>query len=199
MNRFKLTPWVNKWETVYGLRFFTAPDGIAGAEVASKGEFTPPESQEALDAIINKAVARAHKKYEGFDEIKAKAQQFDDLSKEPPADAVEAAREEAREEGRAEVRAILAAERVKAAFDHALTGRALSANALLDFDRSRFVKGDAADVDAITAWVEANSSEVKTTTEFVPGSGQRENGTPRASVDSGRDLYRQRHKKTTTP
>lgn len=182
----RLTPWRNVWEDVYGLRFFTAPtdgEGVQGAPAG--GGFTPPASQEALDKIINAAVARTHKQYEGFDELKAKAEQFDALPKDPPADAVEAAREE----GRAEVRAVLAAERVKAAFDAALTGRALSANALLDFDRDRFVKGDGADVDAIRAWVAANSAEVKTTTEVVPKSGVREPNDGKGSVQAGRDRY----------
>lgn len=154
-------------------------------------EFTPPASQEELDKIINAAVARTHKKYEGFEDYKAKAEQFDQLPAEPAGDAVEAAREE----GRAEVRAVLAAERVSNALTAALTGRALSPNALLDFDKSRFVKGDGADVEAITEWVNANSTEVKATSEVVPHSGRREPGRKGGSVSSGRDLYRDRHKK----
>ncbi len=156
-------------------------------------QFVPPATQEDLDKIINAAVARTHKKYEGFDELKAKADQFDRLPKEPPADAVEAAREE----GRSEVRAVLAAERVNIAFQSALAGRALTPNALLDFDKSRFVKGDGADVDAITEWVNANSTEIKTTSSVIPFSGDRDPDSSRkgGSVQSGRDLYRERHNK----
>ncbi|WP_334152977.1 hypothetical protein [Microbacterium sp.] len=150
-------------------------------------EFTPPASQEALDAIINGAVARTHKQYEGFDDYKAKAEQFDALDQQAtPADTLE----QAREEGRAEGRAVLAQERVMTALNTALTGRALSANALLDFDRSRFVKGDSADTDAITEWVNANSTEVKTTTEVVPFSGNRSGSESGGSVQSGRDRFR---------
>ena len=154
-------------------------------------EFTPPASQEELDKIINAAVARTHKKYEGFEGFKAKAEQFDKLPQEPSGDAVDAAREE----GRAEVRAVLAAERVSNALTAALTGRALSPNALLGFDKSKFVKGDGADVEAITEWVKSNSTEVKTTSTVVPDSGKREPGRKDGTVSSGRDLYRDRHQK----
>lgn len=160
----------------------------------SASTFTPPATQADLDKIIDAAVARTHKKYDGFDDYKAKAEQFDKLPKEPPADAVESAREE----GRAEVRAVLAAERVSTAFTSALAGRALSPNALLDFDKSRFIKGDGADVDAITEWVTANSTEIKRTTEVVPDSGQREADRKGGSVQSGRELFQNRHKKKTT-
>lgn len=152
--------------------------------------YEAPESQEALDKIINAAVARTHKQYDGFDDYKAKAEQFDALPQGLDVDAVE----QAREEGRAEVRSVLAQERVNTAFDSALKSRALSANALLNFDKSAFVKDNAADVDAITAWVEANSSEIKTTTEVVPDSGRRSERSG-GSVDSGRELYQDRHKK----
>jgi hypothetical protein len=156
------------------------------------GEFTPPASQEALDQIINAAVARTHKRYEGFDDYKAKAEQFDQLQT-TDGDALE----QAREEGRAEVRSILATERVNAAFDKALAGRALSANALLNFDRAAFMKGpDGADVDAITEWVNANSTEIKTTSEVVPGSGDRTPPRNGGSVDEGRDLYSKTRKKS---
>ena len=159
--------------------------------MSDETEFTPPASQEELDKIINAAVARTHKKYEGFEDYKAKAEQLDQLPQEPAADAVESAREE----GRAEIRAVLAAERVSNALSSALTGRALSPNALLDFDKSRFVKGDGADIDAINAWVEANSTQVPTTTEVVTHSGKREPSSKGGSVQSGRDLFRERHHK----
>lgn len=162
-----------------GLRFVVTPDDPdAGAG------FTPPSSQEELDQLINKAVGRAHKKYEGYiapDDPRLAAPK-EKTGDGPDPDAL-------REEGRAEVRAVLAQERVKAAFDRALTGRALSANALLDFDKSRFVSGDSADVDAINEWVKGNSIETKDTTGIVPTAGTGGGVTRTGSVDAGRDLY----------
>lgn len=154
------------------------------------GEFTPPASQEELDAIVNKAVGRTHKKYEGFiapDDPRLVQ------PKDTPGDKPDL--EQVREEGRNEVRAVLAQERVKAAFDRALTGRVLSANALLDFDKTRFVTGDSADVDAINEWVTENSSEVKDTTGIVPTAGRGAGEPLKGSVDAGRDLYDKHNKR----
>ncbi|MBF4578951.1 hypothetical protein [Frigoribacterium sp. VKM Ac-2530] len=114
----------------------------------------------------------------------------------------EKAIEEAREAGRAEVRSILAAERVKSAFTTALAGRVPDAGALLDLDRSKYVKGDQADADAIKAWVEEHSTEKTTeTTRRTVDLGQgrgRGTTTPNKGVGAGRDLFSGSKKSTTT-
>lgn len=56
----------------------------ADAEVSAP-EFKAPSSQEELDRIIGERVARERKKYEGFDELKAKAEQFDSVLSEKSA------------------------------------------------------------------------------------------------------------------
>lgn len=58
----------------------TAAAGDANEQHAEG--FKAPSSQEELDQIINKAVARTHKKYEGFDDFKAKAEKFDGIEAE---------------------------------------------------------------------------------------------------------------------
>ncbi|WIA95809.1 hypothetical protein [Curtobacterium sp. MCBA15_004] len=104
----------------------------------------------------------------------------------------EKAVDEAREAGRAEVRSILAAERVKTAFEKALNGRVPDAGALLDLDRTQFVKGDAADLDAITAWVNDHSTESTSSGKGHVDLGQgRDRGTnaPNKGVSAGRELF----------
>jgi hypothetical protein len=99
----------------------------------------------------------------------------------------ERAIEEAKEAGRAEVRQLLAAERVRTALASALAGRSVEPDALLDLDRSVFVKGDKADTDAIKAWVKEHSTESKPGkgSGHVPGQGNRDQSTPVAG-DQGR-------------
>lgn len=99
----------------------------------------------------------------------------------------ERAIEEAKEAGRAEVRQLLAAERVRTALASALSGRVPDSDALLDLDRSVFVKGDKADTDAIKAWVEKHSTELKSVkgAGIVPSQGARDNSVAVAG-DQGR-------------
>jgi hypothetical protein len=110
----------------------------------------------------------------------------------------EKAIEDAKEQGRAEVRAVLAAERVRSALASALSGRVPDADALLDLDRSVFVKGDKADTDAIKAWVEKHSTESKVTkgAGVVPSQGARDNSVAVAG-DQGRAEAARRFKKST--
>jgi hypothetical protein len=99
---------------------------------------------------------------------------------------------EAREAGRSEVRALLAAERVQNTLERALAGRNPDVTALLNLDRSAFIKGDTADTDAITAWVQEHSTESN-----GPGKGHvdlgqgRDRGTdaPIKGVHAGRSLF----------
>lgn len=64
----------------------------------------------------------------------------------------------ARAETRTEVVATAAAQTVDAVLKVALRGRSADAAALLDLDKGSFVSDGAADVDAITKWVEENST-----------------------------------------
>lgn len=114
--------------------------------------------------------------------------------------AEEKAIDEAKEAGRAEVRSILASERVRHALEKSLEGRIPDAGALLDLDRSKFVKGDLADVDAIKAWVAENSAETTATKKSATdlGQGRRGTATPVKGVGAGADLFTVSRKQPTS-
>ena len=118
------------------------------------------------------------------DELKTKVQTDD-----------EKAIEAAKAEGAAPFKAALAEERVKNALERALVGRTVEPSKLLELDRSKFVKDDKADTDAIAAWVEENTSEAtagggaggKKAVDL--GQGKRGTATPEKGVSAGRDLF----------
>lgn len=191
------------------LRFIVEPGDGQGAGDADAPKFpanTPvkdmtPEQQVAFHE--NKA-RRLEDTLKGFNGLTPK--QIADLQSEVATlrtnsqTAEETALEQAKEQGRAEVRSVLAAERVRSALERALDGRVPSAAALLDLDRSTFIKGDGADVEAITAWVEANST-VGTQQKKAPDLGQgrdRGNQAPVKGVGAGADLFANSRKKTTS-
>lgn len=111
--------------------------------------------------------------------------------------AEEKALEEAKEQGRTEERVKNAHERVKNALEKALAGRMPDAGALLDLDRSKFIKDGTADLEAIQEWVEENSSA--TDKKGAPDLGQgRKRGTtgPATGVGAGASLFDNKRKKT---
>lgn len=112
--------------------------------------------------------------------------------------AEEAALEQAKEAGRAEVRSVLASERVKTTLERALTGRVPSASALLDLDRSAFIKGEGADVDAINTWVEANSTAQQKKAPDLGQGRDRGTGNPVRGVGAGADMFANSRKKSTS-
>lgn len=196
-----------------GIRYMVAP--------VDDGAFTPPASQEDLDKLINGATAKVHKRYEGFDTFKTKAERADELEAEvaklkgdgepeqkpekghAPAglsqEDVDKRINEAIEKTRKEERAELALDRATDALDKALTGRTFEASKLLTLDRKQFVKDDAIDAEAIKDWVEKNSAEGPRKRPFDPGQGGRDASSGGGSVSAGKDLYDQRHPKKSTP
>lgn len=57
-----------------------AKDGQGDQDAKDTGKgFTPPESQEDLDRIIEARIARERAKYAGYEDLKAKAEKFDEL------------------------------------------------------------------------------------------------------------------------
>jgi len=179
-----------------GIRFATDPEGGEGAgagkQESSKGgeDFKAPESQEALDAIVEKRLARERANFKDHEKFKTDSAELARLKAEQAKDDPEAKLEGAREEGRSEVRKVLAEERVNNALTAALTGRSIDPNVLvMGFDKSQFIKDGAADTDAIKAWVETNSTEVKQGAKPIPGQGERSSESTGGSVQAGRDLY----------
>lgn len=73
---------------------------------SNESAFTPPASQEELDKIINTAVARTHRKYADYDDLKNKVSGFDaSLSQAKSEGRIEAESELAEKLFNAEVRA----------------------------------------------------------------------------------------------
>lgn len=180
------------------LRFFAPVEGEGGG--GDGGEFKAPESQEALDKLINGAVARTHKQYEP---LKEKASKWDAHEADSQKPKIEVKPEDAPKgvsEGDVDKRIQdalaakdkeLAVERVSDRLDKALEGRSFSASKLFSLDRSEFVKedGKTVDADAIKEWVEKNSTEVAAPSRRLRGQGERDSNVTGGSVQAGRDLF----------
>lgn len=172
--------------------------------------FTPPADQAALDQLINGATAKLHKRYEGHDDFKAKAEKWDaheaaeaEKNKpkpkegEAPAGLSQEDVDKRIEEARAADRLELALERVSDQLDKALEGRTFAASVLFNLDRKQFVSEDGKTVnaDALKAWVEQNSTEAEAPDpkrKKIPGQGERGETT---GLDSGKAAYEKRHPK----
>jgi len=171
--------------------------GGDGADDANKGadktNFTAPASQEELDRIISARLARERAtKFGDYDDLKKKAEELDSL-KEKSKTADQKAIDAAKDEGRNEVRAVLAAERVSNALAKALAGRIPDAAALLDLDRSQFIKDGTANTELIDAWVQEHSTEVEKQQKKKgdPGQGRQDEGN--GSITAGQSAYEARH------
>lgn len=201
------------------LRHFDGDGGGAGGG-GNEGGYKAPESQEALDKLIEDRVARAKKPFEGFEDFKSKAEKWDAYEAEQnkgkngsaskagnggaatetetlSGDDVEklvteriAAREQEKD-------LELAVERVNDALDKALEGRTVSPSKLFALDRKTLVKdGKSVDQAALKDWVEKNTTEgPKVPGRRIPGQGERSSASTGGGVQSGRDLFEQTHKK----
>jgi hypothetical protein len=177
------------------LRFVDNPSGDTdtGTEQTTTGPLKEQPAEEQIKFHEQKArrLEDQLKAFNGLtpDAVAALQQQFEDLKSQTQT-AEEKALEEAKEAGRSEIRNVLAGERVKTALERALAGRVADPSALLDLDRSAFVKGDAADVDAINTWVQEHSTESTAVKHVDLGQG-RERGTnaPNKGVSAGRELF----------
>lgn len=195
MNRSTFGPSAPTRYTLRGIRLW---DGEAGAAPGSAPAATEPAAAAepavpAQDGTDWKAEAR---KWE--QRAKDNTTRLEQLEAKFKTDA-EKALDQAREEGRSEVRTVLAGERVRAAFERALTGRIPDPSSLLDLDRSQFINGDAADVDAITAWVTAHSTEAAPTpAPKVIDRSQGSRPITGGTLDAGRSAWERRHPQATT-
>lgn len=193
------------------LRFLEDPDPDAGGGDENKGDPAFPANTPVKDmtpeqqAAYNLHQARKHEaRVKAFgdwtpEKIEALQNEANTLRTKSQT-TEEKAIEDAKEAGRAEIRSVLASERVKNALAKALEGRIPDAGALLDVDRSKFVKGDQADVEAINAWVADNSTETTTTKKTATdlGQGRRGTATPAKGVGAGADLFTGTRKKQPT-
>jgi len=113
---FNLDEPITRRLSIRGLRFLEGEGGDGGGDEGGDGgdqsgeggsggdgkPFTAPASQEELDRIIESRLARERTKYQGFDDIKAKAEKWDQLEEEKKTPS-EKAIQEATEKARAEV------------------------------------------------------------------------------------------------
>jgi|GEM_PF-2677855 hypothetical protein len=194
------------------LRYF---DGENGAGGGAAKEFKAPESQEELDRIVSERARRAEQKareeerakFPDYDALKSDAEKFRAANAPKPKDndgkTTPLSQEDVDkriEEARAADRLELALERVGDQLDKALEGRTVSASKLFALDRKTLVSQDGKNVDteALKQWVEANSTAVETTEPRrrpIPGQGNRDTNATGGSVQSGRDLYDEKHSK----
>ena len=177
-------------------------DGQGGGDGSEK-KFT----QADLDRITGERLAREQKKYEGFDDLKAKAEKWaaheaaqkpkDDESKggdkpSGPSD----------EDVQKRIDEALSAERVRSgsklvsiALDKALDdGRQAAASKILAFKPEDYVTPDG-DVDQqkLNDWVKENTTESQAPRRRTdPSQGGRDSSANGGSVQSGRDEYEKR-------
>lgn len=121
-------------------------------------QYAPPESQEALDRIVEQRLSRERAKYSDYDDLKAKAARADQLEADLGSESDKAAKK-ARDEERAKADAEWAPRAVRAEFRAAAKGVLTDAqlDALLeDLDLTKYVtsKGDV-DEDKVTKKVAA--------------------------------------------
>jgi hypothetical protein len=165
-----------------------------------------PEQQ----AAYWKAQSRKHedrvKAMGDYDDLKAKAGQFDQLaaaSRTEHEKAIDDAKTEAARAAEGRVRSEMAGEMVTAHIRATVAGRLPEdklAAALTGLDASKFMTAEhKVDADKVTAWVTAIVPAAPAPTRPPDvGQGRRNGGTSATSgIETGRDLYRERHPKKT--
>jgi alanyl-tRNA synthetase len=151
------------------------------AEDSKKQEttFTPPASQEELDQIIEGRLHRERKKYEGFDELKAKAAEYD---KQVEASKTELQKlQERAEKAEARAAAFEQAEQVKAWKQEVSKETGIPADALEGTTKEDI----AAHAERLKPYFKKGAAPV------VPGDGEKPNATS-ATGDFLRDALSQR-------
>jgi hypothetical protein len=193
------------------LRYFAPVEGEGGGGEGGEGgdrgnggsEFKPPASQEELNRIIAERVARAERNAREDERRKLTEKKPEGDSKKPKADDDDkpTISEDDVDQRIANALAAkdkeLAIERVSDRLDKALEGRVFSASKLFSLDRSQFVKEDGKTVDdaKLATWVKENSTEGAKPSRRLRGQGERDANASGGSVQSGRDLYDEIHKK----
>ncbi|QJU54343.1 hypothetical protein SCB71_14450 [Herbiconiux sp. KACC 21604] len=202
---------------IRGIRFFfpAGDEGTGGGGGNDNGDEKTLTQAEA-DAIVEQRLARERKKFDGFDDFKVKASKWD---------AHEAAQARDQKGGdksgdgkggqqptglsdadvQQRIDDALAAERTKSgsklvsiALDKALEAKTVSPSKLLSFTASDYVtpEGDV-DEQKLSDWVKENTTDApEPRPRRDPSQGQRDSSANGGSVQSGRDRYAERHKKS---
>ncbi len=165
-------------------------DDNSGDDKGDKSEFgedgVKKFTQADVDRIVAREKARVTKpKPEPTDDNRAESKQLTDADVQKRIDDALAAKDME-----------LALERAGDALDKALEGREFSASKVRSVQLEQFVKDGKTDDVAVADWVEKNSTERKPSRD--PSQGQRGSSSTAGSVQSGRDLFDNEKKKSTT-
>lgn len=176
--------------------------GDAGQRTSSDG-WKAPTSQEELDRIIQKRLDRERSKFSDYDDLKAKADQWEALAAASKTDnerAVDEARESAWQAAMANtVPRVVAAEFKVEALRAGMAEQQLDA-LLEDMDLVKYANDDGEpDVERIKAKLAAFAppKQEERRGPSSHGLGRRESSATGTSVAAGRDLYRSRHPQKT--
>jgi hypothetical protein len=169
----------------------TTTDGTAG-----NGAYTPPASQADLDRIITDRLARATAKYEGFEELKAKAEKFDAIKDAPVADAAALAKF-------AELESRFAAAEQRANASDAEAAKVATENARLAVAADKGITKDQLPLLTATTreGLEAQADAIlklSSGSGRVPGQGGRDASAAGGNVAAGRELFESSRKKSTS-
>lgn len=177
-----------------------------------KDDFKPPATQADLDRIIGDRVARERAKYADYDDLKAKAEAHDKAAEEAQTEqekAVSAARAEGeRSAGERANQRIVAAEARALAAEHLVDGKAFrigAASVVRLLDLTGVKVDDNGEVDAAAIKVKLDDLakaepdlvvDAKKPPKKDPSQGGG-GGDDTATLERGRALYDERHKKKT--
>tara|TARA_R110002126_G_scaffold118298_5_gene258305 strand:- start:594 stop:1172 length:579 start_codon:yes stop_codon:yes gene_type:complete len=162
---------------------------VADTEENTEAETTDQETTETVDleSEVEKWKTLSKKNEQMARANKDAAKELDALRKSQLSD-TERLIESTKDETRLAVRMEFAEKLVDAELKSNLTGRVLDGNALLDFDKSKFVDHDAnIDSDAIQAWVDENSTKTDAPKPDL-GQGARGSQTSLAQIRSRDEL-----------
>jgi len=165
-------------------------------ETAGNGAYTPPASQADLDRIITDRLARATAKYDGFDELKAKAEKFDALKDAPVADASAQARI-AEFESRVAAAEQRANDASKTASETAIENARLAVAADKGIAKDQLPLLTATTREALEVQADA-ILKLSSGSGRVPGQGGRDSTGASGNVAAGRELFESSRKKSTS-
>lgn len=170
-----------------GIRFMVPPvDDPAGGDGGNSG-YTPPATQDELDRIITDRLTRERAKFEGFEDFKAKAAQFDAIKDKPVDDSAALAKF-------ADLETRLNATETRAAAAEAAAAETAVANARLSVAAEKGISKDhlplltAATREELVIQADA-ILKLTSGSGRVPGQGARGTAVVSGTVASGREIF----------
>jgi hypothetical protein len=155
---------------------------VVAPAVEGGAAFTPPASQEELDRIIGQRLAREQAKYAGFEDIKAKAEQYDALEERNKTELQKAL-------DRAAAAEALAAEATKVSLRSEVAAAKNVPASLLSGSTKEELEAAA---DALLAFRGEQTTGPKA--PFVPAVTPGQGGKPAKSVSAGAEMFSESRK-----